>query len=174
MYIRLITLMRLIDQLAATRIYYPRPLPTLPGILLIDIPPGFSGDGLALGRYYPVILETLAEMHEFEAFLCERRTELISPTLLDRRSSGLRTNDIVFARYSPPAPHWPWLHLCCWPPRYTLLVPHPEDEFARGAYTIDAFQSADDVNAAEQRLLSVLGPHEARHVESIGGIVGRA
>src|SRR3546814_10468849 len=65
--------MRLIDELAANRLYYHRPLATLPDILLIDIPLRFSGGGLALGRYYPVILESLAEMHEFEAYLCEPR-----------------------------------------------------------------------------------------------------
>jgi hypothetical protein len=116
----------------------------LPDILLIDIPPGFAGDGLALGRYYPVILETLAEMHEFEAFLCERRSDLVSPSLLARRPSNLRTDDIVFARYSPPAPGWPWLQLCCWPSRYTMMVPHSADEFARGAYTVDAFESDEE------------------------------
>ncbi|MBS49508.1 MAG: hypothetical protein CMN60_17740 [Sphingobium sp.] len=166
--------MRLIDQLAAERIYYHRPLPTLPDILLIDIPPGFSGDGLALGRYYPVILETLAEMQEFEAFLCERRTELISPSLLDRRPSGLRTDDIVFARYRPSAPCWPWLHLCCWPPHYTMTASDPGDNFARGAYTVDAFFSVDEVDAAERLLLATLGPSEARHVRSIPSVAGHA
>src|SRR3546814_11354014 len=56
--------MRLIDELAANRLYYHRPLATLPDILLIDIPLRFSGGGLALGRYYPVILESLAERSE--------------------------------------------------------------------------------------------------------------
>src|SRR3546814_1853673 len=93
--------MRLIDELAANRCYYHRPLATLPDILLIDIPLRFSGGGLALGRYYPVILESLAEMHEFEAYLCEPRMTLIAPALLDRRPSGLRTSDIIFARYEP-------------------------------------------------------------------------
>ncbi|MFC3443846.1 hypothetical protein ACFOKF_22105 [Sphingobium rhizovicinum] len=61
------------DEIAARRIYYRRPLPTLPDILLIDIPPRFAGEGLALDRYYPAILETVAEAHEFEAYLFERR-----------------------------------------------------------------------------------------------------
>src|SRR3546814_20732035 len=68
----------LIDELAANRLYDHRPLATLPDILLIDIPLRFSGGGLALGRYYPVILESLAEMHEFEAYLCEPRMTLIA------------------------------------------------------------------------------------------------
>lgn len=166
--------MRLIDQLAAVRIYYHRPLPTLPDILLLDIPSGHAGDGLALGRYYPVILETLAEMHEFDTFLCKRRTALIAPSLFDRRLSGLRTDDIVFARYRPPAPRWPWLHLCCWPPHYTMMAPDPGETFARGAYTIDAFTDADEIDAAERRLLATLGPHEARHVRSIRAVAGHA
>ncbi|WBQ17717.1 hypothetical protein [Sphingobium yanoikuyae] len=166
--------MRLIDQLAATRIYYLRPLPTLPDILLIDIPASFAGDGLALGRYYPVILESLAEMHEFETFLCERRSELIPPSLLSRRPSSLRTDGIVFARYTPSAPGWPWLHLCCWPARYTMMVHEPAEEFARGAYTIDAFESVDDIILAERRLLATLGPHEARYVLSIPAVGGHA
>src|SRR3546814_14109634 len=81
--------MRLIDELAANRLYYHRPLATLPDILLIDIPLRFSGGGLALGSHYPVILESLAEMHEFEAYLCEPRMTLIETALLDRRRSAL-------------------------------------------------------------------------------------
>lgn len=166
--------MRLIDQLAATRLYYHRPLPTLPDILLIDIPTSYSGEGLALDRYYPVILETLAEMHEFETFLCERRTELIAPSLLARRPSSLRTDDIVVAQYRPPAPGWPWLQLCCWPNRYTMMVPDPAEEFARGTYTVDAFDTAADISAAELRLRAALGTNEARHVRSISALGGHA
>jgi hypothetical protein len=165
--------MRLIDQLAAEQIYYHRPLPTLPDILLIDIPPGFSGGGLALDRYYLVILETLAKMHEFEAFLCERRPELIPPSPLDRRPSGLRTDNIVFARYHPPAPGRPWLPLCYWPRHYTLMVPDPGGTFACGAYTIDAFADAEAVDAAELRLLANMGPHEGP-CRSIPAVAGHA
>lgn len=166
--------MRLIDQLAATRIYYPRPLPSLPEILLIDIPPALAGEGLALGRYYPVILESLAEMHEFETFLCEQRTDLVSPSLLARRPSSLRADNIIFARYSPPAPGWPWLQLGCWPIRYTMMTPFTPDGFARGVYTVDAFESAAEIKAAEGRLLAALGPHEARYVQTQAGDGGHA
>ncbi|OAN53505.1 hypothetical protein [Sphingobium sp. TCM1] len=166
--------MRLIDRLAARRIYYHRPLPTLPDILLIDIPSQFSGPGLALDRYYPVILETTAEAHEFEAFLCERRERLIAPGLLDRRPSALHSEDIVFARYSPPEPDWPWLQLCCWPRHYAAFAMDPDEMFARGAYTVDAFDDADDIGAAEIRLLATLGPDEARRVQSIPANLGRA
>lgn len=166
--------MRLIDHLAARRIYYQRPLPTLPDILLIDVPSQFSGQGLALDRYYPVIVETVAEAHEFEAFLCERRKRLIAPALLDRRPSALLTEDIIFARYSPPAPNWPWLQLCCWPRHYVALALDPEEAFARGAFTIDAFDDAESIGAAEARLLATLGPTEARLVQPIPAPLGHA
>lgn len=166
--------MRIIDELAATRCYYGRSLPTLPDILLIDIPSRFGGRGLALGRYYPVILETLAEQVEFEAFLCAERPKLAPPALLDRRPSSLCLTDIVFAHYEPQAPGWPWLLLCCWPPSYTAMVQSPGDEFARGAYTVDAFVNSEEADAAESLLLETLGPDQARRVESCPWALGRA
>ena len=167
-------LMRLIDELAARRLYYHRPLPTLPDVLLIDIPPRFSGGGLALGRYYPVILESLAEMHEFEAYLCEPRMTLVAPALLDRRPSALRTNDIIFARYEPQAPNWHWLLICFWPQSYTAMVPPSADTFARGSYTIDAYSTEGQLTDAQLKLLGTLGPEHARTVHSGGIRLGHA
>ncbi|WP_317153766.1 hypothetical protein [Sphingopyxis indica] len=166
--------MRLIDELAAKRLYYHRPLPTLPDILLIDIPPRFSGGGLALGRYYPVILESLSEMHEFEAHLCESRMTLEAPALLDRRPSGLRTTDIIFARYEPQVPNWPWLLICFWPRSYTAMVSPSADTFARGSYTIDAYSTAGELTDAELKLLATLGPEQARIVRSVATRLGNA
>ena len=166
--------MRLIDDLAAARLYYHRPLPTLPDILLIDIPPRFSGGGLALGRYYPVILESLAEMHEFEAFLCEPRTTPVAPALLDRRPSALRTRDIIFARYEPQIPTWPWLLICFWPQSYTAMVLPSADTFARGSYTIDAYSTEEELTDAELKLLATLGPEQARIVRSVATRLGNA
>jgi hypothetical protein len=167
-------LMRLIDDLAANRHYYQRSLATLPDILLIEIPAHFAGSGLALDRYYPVILESLAELHEFETFLCEPRDVPVPPALLDHRPSSLRAENIVFARYEPKALHWPWLLLCCWPRNYTALVPSHSEAFARGAYTVEAFTSAGEVDLAQAALLAALGPHEARYVRSVAGTVGNA
>jgi len=167
--------MRLIEGLAARRRYYGRPLPTLPDILLIDIPRTYAGSSLALGRYYPIILETLAELGEFETFLCAERDQLIPPNLLDHRPSSLQAHDIIFARYAPASPDWPWLLLCRWPSAYVAMVPDPAEDFARGAYTIEAFAHATEMDEAEQRLLAALGPHEARHVRSVtAGPVGNA
>src|SRR3546814_17216 len=166
--------MRLIDALAANRHYYHRPLSPLPDILLIDIPLRFSGGGLALGRYYPVILESLAEMHEFEAYLCEPRMTLIAPALLDRRPSGLRTSDIIFARYEPQISDWPWLLICFWPQSYTDMVPPSADTFARGSYTIDAYATEGELTDAELKLLATLGPDQARIVRSVATRLGNA
>lgn len=166
--------MRLIDDLAARRLYYQRSLATLPDILLIEIPPRFAGSGLALDRYYPVILESLAELHEFETFLCEPRDALVPPALLNHRPSSFRAETIVFARYEPRAMHWPWLLLCCWPQNYTAMVPAHSEAFARGTYTVEAFSSPGEVDLAEAALLAALGPHEAHHVRCVAGVIGNA
>ena len=166
--------MRLIDDLAARRLYYPRPLPTLPDILVIDVPTRFAGAGLALDHYYPIVLETLAEMQEMEAFLCTDRGGPVVPDLFDRRPSGLRVRDIVFARYPPAAPDWPFLLLCSWPESYTAMVPRGGDDFARGAYTIEAFENESALEDAEQTLLATLGVHQARRVRSVGATIGNA
>jgi hypothetical protein len=79
--------MRLSDDLAARRHLYSTPLITAPALLVIDIPPPYAGAGLALARYYPVIVETGEELVEFEAFLDEDRPGLRPPDLLDRRPS---------------------------------------------------------------------------------------
>ena len=151
--------MRLIDDLAARRLYYPRPLPTLPDILVIDVPTRFAGAGLALDHYYPIVLETLAEMQEMEAFLCTDRGGPVVPDLFDRR---------------PAAPDWPFLLLCSWPESYTAMVPRGGDDFARGAYTIEAFENESALEDAEQTLLATLGVHQARRVRSVGATIGNA
>lgn len=50
----------------------------------------------------------------------------------------------------------------------------PNDNFARGAYTIEAFTSVGQVDAAERILLATLGPHEARHVKALHSFGGSA
>lgn len=165
---------RISDHLAALRLLYPRPLPTLPDILLISIPASHASASLPLGRYYPVMLETGPEATEFDAFLHAERTMLRPPDLLDQRPSALQTDDIIFARYAPPASGWPWLLLCCWPTRYTVMAPAGDDHFARAAYTIEVLTSPSDLDACEERLLAVLQPVEARRIVHIDAIAGHA
>ena len=162
------------DDLAACRQLYHRLLPTLPDILLIDIPRRYAGASLPRGRYYPVILETAAEHAEMTVFLAVSRPAPVAPDLFDRRPSSLLSDDILFARYVPPAAHWPWLLLCRWPPAYAAMVPAEGDMFARGAYTIEAFGVPAELDRAEARILTALGPHRAVRVDPVSGPIGRA
>lgn len=166
--------MRLCDYLAARRRLYARPLATMPAVLLIDVPPVFASPTLPFGRYYPVIIETDAEYAEMQAFLDRDRPELVAPDLLDRRPSALRGDDIVFARYAPAAPGWPWLLICRWPADYAAMVRGQGDYFARGAYTSEVFETIEDLADAEDRLLGVLGSHRPVRLGALPEVMGHA
>ena len=71
--------MRLSDDLAARRRLYAMPLVTAPAVMVIDIPPHLAGQGLALDRYYIVMIETNEELAAFEAFLTADRTPCDCP-----------------------------------------------------------------------------------------------
>lgn len=159
--------MRLIDHLATQRQTYKRVLPTLPDVLLIDIPPEYAGTGLPLDRYYPVIIETDAEWAEMQTFLAAKRPAPVAPALFDRRPSALQTTSIVIARYRPPAPGWPWLLLCCWPRIYSALVPDGSDFFARETYTTEVFESRADLEEQEAILIANLAPIEPVKIDGI-------
>jgi hypothetical protein len=165
---------RLVDDLAACRLFYSRPLPTLPDVLLIDIPAAYASPSLPLGRYYPVILETDTESREMAAFLDAERPAMVVPDLFDYRPSALMTDDIVFARYAPPLAGWPWLLLCRWPVDYTALVPQRGDYFARGAYTSETFETVEELAQIEVRLLDTLGSHRPVRMASNLKIMGHA
>ena len=146
----------------------------MPTVLLIDVPPVFASPTLPFGRYYPVIIETDAEHAEMQAFLDRDRPRLVAPDLLDHRSSALRGDDIVFARYAPAAPGWPWLLICRWPADYAVMVPRQGDYFARGAYTSEVFETIDGLADAEHRLLGVLGSHRPVRLGALPEIMGTA
>jgi hypothetical protein len=48
--------------------------------------------------------------------------------------------------------------LCCWSPYYTIMAPDPGETFARGAYTMVAFDNGDDIDADERPCWLPLGP----------------
>ena len=146
----------LADDLAHRRYLYPRVLPTLPDVLLIDVPPRFASPDLPMGRYYPIILETAAEMSEIERFLTEARPGPVTPDLLDFRPSQLAGDRITFAVCGPPARDWPHLLLCHWPASYAALARDPM-LFARGAYTIEIFPDEAALYRSCNRLLATLG-----------------
>ena len=147
---------RLVDDMARVRRLYRRPLPTLPDLLLIDVPPSFASPALPLGRYYPVIIESPEEAIEFDAFLSQPRAAPIVPDLFDRRPTALRTERITFATYAPDDSRWPFLLLCHWPARFTAFTTDPM-MFARTAYTVEVFDTEPDLYRAADQLLAVLG-----------------
>ncbi|MCG2841277.1 hypothetical protein L6Q21_09820 [Sandaracinobacter sp. RS1-74] len=149
--------MRLSHELAARRQLYSFPLPTAPSVLVIDIPRRYAGVGLALGRYYPVIIETDDELAEFHAFLAADRPCVVPPDLLARRPSCRATQAITFFEYAPPQPGWPWLLLCHWPESFARRVETDPDMLARGAYTIETFADHRDLLAYMAQLCDMLG-----------------
>ncbi len=155
--------MRLKDNLAARRRLYTFPLPTAPALLLIDVPPHYAGEGLPLGRFYPVIIESHRELVEFEVYLAAKRSEPVAPDLLATRPSRRQTNYITFFQYEPVEPGWPWLLLCHWPKHYTDQVEENGEMLARGAYTIETFTSRTQLLAAMLEMTQVLGSEICVH-----------
>lgn len=167
---------RLVHDLARERLLYARPQSTLPDIMLIDVPAGFAHPSLPLGRYYPILIETQAERDLLEAYLTAPRSGPVRPDLFDRRPSALTASCITMAAYPPPAPGWPWLLLCHWP-RADVACSADPDMFARGAYTIEAFDSVTILRLACERLLSTLSEHaevDLRLIAPSTGFIGRA
>lgn len=149
-------MIRLTDTLAQRRILYPRPIATLPDIMILDIPGAFAGPTLPLGHYYPIILETEAELRELVDYLDAPRPAVIVPDLLDRRPTALCASQITLAHYAPPNPGWPYLLLCHWPRAYTRLVPPSTDMFARGSYTMELLHTSPQLEHQSLMLLETL------------------
>lgn len=166
--------MRLTDHLADNRRLYSRPAPTMPDIMLIDLPACFAGETLPLGRYYPIILETAGEVAELEAFLAAERTDAVLPDLFDRRPSAIASECVVVARYRPPHWGWPWVMLCQWPATYTAMVPSDGDYFARGAYTIEVFWTCEELISSESQLRTTLADHQFLQIENLLPGIGHA
>lgn len=167
---------RLVNDLALERLLYLRVQVTLPDIMLIDVPVRFAHPSLPLGRYYPILLETEAEHRELERYLDASRTAPIRPDLFDRRRSALVAPCITLAQYPPPLPGWPWLLLCHWPPSHTALTDDP-DMFARGAYTIEAFETVETLSLTCGGLLAALSVRskvEVHLVPPVTDVAGRA
>lgn len=81
-------MIRLTDMLAQRRILYTRPIATLPDIMILDISAAFAGPTLPLGHYYPIVLETEAELRELE----------VRP---DQRSSSPNCSIASLQRFAP-------------------------------------------------------------------------
>lgn len=167
--------MRLTDELAARRRLYPRPISTAPSIMVIDIPKKWAGADLALGRYYPVIIETDEELAEFETYLAAPRPALIEPDLLSLRPSNLTATVITFIQFAPPADGWPWLLLCHWPADFVAAGSLGEDILARGAYTIETYANCEDLIVEAAKFAKIIGGEVTlQSYDNLSGVAGNA
>jgi hypothetical protein len=153
-------MVRLCDGLAHRRLLYPRPLLTVPSLLVIDIAEGNRSDSLVLGRFYPIVIENEDELAEVEAFLSQERPEAVPPDLLDWRPSRLVSDQVLVCRYDPPLGGWPWAMLCRWPTGFQKAAIGEHVSMARGCYTMDLFH---DPESLETGIIALLGQLERQH-----------
>jgi len=164
---RLIAMVSLAATLARRRIYYPRPVASLPDILMIDIPRRFASKRLPSGRFYPIMLETIDEQSEVEAFLAEERASVVPPDLLDERPSTFAREHLTIAHYAPSKTGWPFMQLCQWPAEFAARAANKSRMFARGVYTFELFHDRKRLEEATRVLLASLDRRHALHVETV-------
>jgi hypothetical protein len=153
--------------LASRRSLYPRPIPSLPDILMIDIPRRFAGRRLPLKRFYPILIETIAEQAEIEAFLAQERNSIVAPDLLDERLSTFPKEHLTIAHYRPSQAGWPYVQLCQWPTEFATRASTRDRIFARGTYTFELFPDRGRLEEATTILLASLDRRHAVEVETI-------
>ena len=153
--------------LARRRIYYPRPVARLPDILMIDIPRRFAAGSLLLSRFYPIMVETVEEQSQVEAFLTAKRERLVSPDLLDGRPSTLSRENLTIAHYGPSQTGWPFVQLCQWPAEFAARASAKDRIFARGCYTFELFRDRKRLEQATRVLLASLDRRHSLHVETV-------
>jgi hypothetical protein len=137
--------------------------------MVIDIPPSSRGAGLALDRYYLVIIETQAELAEFERYLHEPRVRPTPPDLLDHRASGLSSDQVIITQLDPPEPGWPWVSICKWPDSFARAGREQNLPMARGAYTMESFETAEALQVHHAQLLQSLEQKHGATVRQIAG-----
>ena len=152
---------------ARHRIFYPRPILAMPDILMIELPDEFRRSDQPLGTYHPILIETIAEQHELEAYLEEEREVPHLPDLLDTRPSSFPADHITVAQYGRPFEDWPYVLLCRWPPDLAAAAPHELRLFVRGAYTIELYSDRERLERASDMLLALLKRRRRARVEII-------
>ena len=155
---------RLADHVAKRRLLYPSPLVSAPAVLVIDIPADSRGPGLALDRYYAVILENEAEQAKLERFLCAWRPALVPPAIFDHQPSALQTDTVLISRYDPPIPGWPWVSVCRWPESFAEAGRDLQMGMARACYTMELFHTSD---ALDHHVLALLDALDKEHAISV-------
>jgi hypothetical protein len=153
--------------IARRRAYYPRPVASLPDILMIDVPRRFASMRLPLGRFYPVMVETIEEQSEFDASLAQERGSIIPPDLLDERPSTFTREHLTIAHYGPSKSGWPFVQLCQWPAEFAARASSADRIFARGSYTFELFRDRKRLEKATAVLLASLDQRHALHVETV-------
>jgi hypothetical protein len=152
---------------AHRRVFYPRPISSMPDILMIDVPVEFRTANLVLGRYHPILVETIAEQHELEAQLDQEREPPSWLHLLDSRPSMLAADHIIVAHYAPPVEGWPFALLCRWPSELTAAAPEDLRMFVRNAYTIELFDDREQLEQASDGVLALLRRRRPARVEIV-------
>lgn len=153
--------------IAGRRIYYPRPLASLPDLLMIHLPRRFARKGVPLGRFHPIMIETHEEQSEVETFLAEDRESLVSPDPLDERPSTFPRKHLTIAHYGPSELGWPFVQLCQWPADFAARASSEHRPFARAAYTFELFLNRRRLERASKALLGSLDPRHAIHVQIV-------
>lgn len=146
--------------LARDRMLYASPMIAAPSVMLIDMPLRNRGAGLALGRYYAIVLETDQERVELDHFLDRPREAPVAPDILDRRPSAMFSDNVLISRYEPPAHGWPWLLVCRWPEDYSTAARQVSGcDMARGCYTMEVFRHGSELEAHSLLLIEQLATH---------------
>lgn len=159
---------RLSQTLARERMLYVSPMIAAPSVMLIDMPVRNRGEGLALGRYYAIIVETDEERAELDRFLDEPRSAAVAPDILDRRPSAMVSDNVFISRYEPPEEGWPWVLVCRWPEPYSRVANDtPGCDMARGCYTMEVFEHADQLEKHCETVLEQLGKHGTLSIRMI-------
>ena len=153
--------------IARRRIYYPRPLACLPDILMIDMPRLSGIRRRGLKRFHPIMVETVEEQSEIEAFLEEEREGIVAPDLLDQRLSTFPREHLTIAHYRPSQAGWPYVQLCQWPADFAARFPGSDRMFVRGAYTFELFGDRQRLEKAAKALVASLDRRHAPHVEIV-------
>lgn len=152
---------------ARRRAFYLRPIPSMPDILMVDIPEEFGGPALPPGNHHPILVETIAEQHELDACL-EGEGEVSA--WLDQfaaRPSTFSADHIMVAHYGPPDEGWPYVLLCRWPPDLVAAASAELRMFIRGAYTIETFAGREQLERASETALALLKRRRMARVEII-------
>jgi hypothetical protein len=155
------------SSVARRRAFYPRPISSMPDILMIDVPVELRTAKLVLGRYHPILVETIAEQHELEAHLAGEGEAPSGLDLLDSRPSMLPADHLIVAHYAPPTEDWPFVLLCRWPSELAAAAAEELRMFVRNAYTIELFGDREQLEHASESVLALLRRRRSAKVEFV-------